>query len=186
MRVIAGRHKGRRLAAPRGSATRPTADRVREAVFDLLGQVDEARALDLYAGSGALGIEALSRGACEVTFVESGAAALRALRSNLERIGDERGRVVRASVPAFLRNAACRRESWDLAFCDPPYRLASRLGGELGELLLPVLSPSARLVCESSFRHPLELPLPLLKERRYGDTLIAVYSTPPPGAARGG
>jgi 16S rRNA (guanine966-N2)-methyltransferase len=178
MRVVAGTYKGRRLTAPRGSSTRPTQDKVREAVFNLLGPIEGARVLDLYAGSGALGVEALSRGAAAVTFVESDAAALRAIRSNLELVGAEEGKVVRANVVSFLAQAARRGESWDLAFCDPPYRLAHRLGRDLGELLPPVLAPEARIVCESSGRHPLELQLPLLKQRRYGNTVIAVYTPP--------
>jgi 16S rRNA (guanine(966)-N(2))-methyltransferase RsmD len=176
MRVVAGKFKGKRLTAPKGRWTRPTQDRVREAVFNLLGPVDGARVLDLYAGSGALGIEALSRGAASATFVDSVPLALRAVRMNLEGVGAEEAHVVRASASSFLRSAARRGQTWDLAFCDPPYRLANRLGRDLGDLLPPVLVIEARIVCESSFRHPLELRLPLLKERRYGDTLIAVHS----------
>jgi 16S rRNA (guanine966-N2)-methyltransferase len=178
MRVVAGRYKGRRLTAPRGTATRPTQDKVREAVFNLLGPIEGARVLDLYAGSGALGIEALSRGAASITFVESDTAALGAIRSNLELVGAEEVQVVRANVASFLAQAARRGQSWDLVFCDPPYRLAHRLGRDLGELLPPVLVPEARVVCESSVRHPLELQLSLLKQRRYGDTVIAVYTPP--------
>jgi 16S rRNA (guanine966-N2)-methyltransferase len=176
MRVVAGIYKGRRLAAPRGRSTRPTADRVRESVFNLLGPVEGARVLDLYAGSGALGIEALSRGAAAATFVDSDARAVSAVRANLERLEIEQARVVRASAPSFLRSAARAGERWDLAFCDPPYRLAPRLAPELGKLLPPVLEAQARIVCESSHRQPLRLGLPLLSERRYGDTVIAIYS----------
>jgi 16S rRNA (guanine966-N2)-methyltransferase len=175
VRVVAGTHKGRRIAAPRGAATRPTSDRVREALFDLLGPVEGLHVLDLYAGSGALGIEALSRGAASATLVDSGAAAVRAARENLARIGDGRASAVRADALAFLRGAARRGERWDLVFCDPPYRLAPRLGAELGRLLSPVLGPRARVACESSVRQPLQLPLPLLKERRYGDTLVTIH-----------
>jgi 16S rRNA (guanine966-N2)-methyltransferase len=175
MRVVAGTYKGQRLAAPKRRSTRPTQDRVREALFSVLGSVAGARVLDLYAGSGALGIESLSRAAAEATFVDSDVAAVRAVRHNLDRLQIERGRVVRGSVPVFLRAAARRSERWDLAFCDPPYRLAHRLAADLERLLPPVLDHEARIVCESSVRQPLELDLPLLKERRYGDTLITVY-----------
>ncbi len=175
MRVVAGRFKGHRLSSPRGPSTRPTADRVREAIFNLLGPLDGSRALDLYAGSGALGIEALSRGAASATLVDSDPRAIKAARDNLARLGAEAGRATRSSVPAFLRAAARRGDQWDLAFCDPPYRLAHRLGPELAELLPAVLGPEARVVCESSYRQPLELRLPLLTERRYGDTLVSVY-----------
>jgi 16S rRNA (guanine966-N2)-methyltransferase len=151
---------------------------VREALFSILGPLDGLRVLDLYAGSGALGIEALSRGAREATFVDSDAAAARAMRENLERVGSDRGRVFRADALSFLRGAARHRESWDLVLCDPPYTLAPRLGSTLGPLLYPVLAPDARIVCESSPKHPLRLDLPVNVERRYGDTLIVLYCAP--------
>jgi 16S rRNA (guanine966-N2)-methyltransferase len=175
VRVVAGTYGGRRIEAPR-RATRPTADRVREALFSMLGTVAELDVLDLFAGSGALGIEALSRGAASATFVDSDSAALRAVRSNLETLGIEDAHVVRSDAIAFLRNAARRELRWDLVLCDPPYRLAHRLGEPLSRLLRGVLGPGAYVVCESSVRQPLELDLALLKERRYGDTRIAVYS----------
>jgi 16S rRNA (guanine966-N2)-methyltransferase len=174
VRVVAGTFKGQRLEAPR-RVTRPTADRVKEALFSILGPVEGLAVLDLYAGSGALGIEALSRGAASATFVDSDAAATRAVRSNLERLGAEPARVARADALAFLRGAGARGHRWDLVLCDPPYRLAHRLGEPLTRLLVRVLAPGARIVCESSSRHPLDLHLTLLKERRYGDTRIALY-----------
>jgi len=183
MRVVAGIHKGRRLAAPKGRSTRPTADSVRESIFNLLGPVAGARVLDLYAGSGALGIEALSRGAAAATFVDSDARAVAAARSNLERLEIEQARVVKAGAASFLRSAARAGEHWSLAFCDPPYRLAPRLAPELGKLLPPVLEVEARIVCESSHRQPLRLALPLVSERRYGDTVISIYSCANPEAA---
>ena len=176
MRVVGGEYAGRRLAAPRGSSTRPTSDRVREAVFSILGPLDGQRVLDLYAGSGALGIEALSRGAREATFVDSRPAAVRAVRENLDRVGSAGGRVFRADALAFLGGAARHGEAWDLVLCDPPYRLADRLGPDLTSALVPVLAPEARIVCESSSRQPLRLELPLLSERRYGDTFVAVHA----------
>jgi 16S rRNA (guanine966-N2)-methyltransferase len=175
MRVVAGQFRGHPLRSPRRT-TRPTLDRVREAVFSMLGPVEGLAVLDLYAGSGALGIEALSRGAASATFADSDAAAANAVRQNLERTGADGGHVVRADALAFLGNAARREERWDLVFCDPPYRLAARLGEPLSRMLEPVLAPGARVVCESAHRQPLELDLPLEKERRYGDTRIAVYS----------
>ena len=175
MRVVSGTYKGHRLVAPKRASTRPTADRVREALFSLLGSVEGAHVLDLYAGSGALGIEALSRGAADATFVDSDAAAVRAVRQNLAHVGVEQARVVRAGAGPFLKGAARRGERWDLAFCDPPYRLAHRLGRDLEALLPPVLDQEARIVCESSTRQPLHLGLPIVTERRYGDTLICIY-----------
>jgi len=174
MRVVAGQFKGHPLRSPRRT-TRPTLDRVREAVFSMLGPLDGLAVLDLYAGSGALGIEALSRGASTATFVDSDAAAVATIRQNLERTGAEGGSVARADALGFLRNAARHDERWDLVFCDPPYRLAARLGEPLSRMLEPVLAPGARVMCESSHRQPLELDLPLEKERRYGDTRIAVH-----------
>src|SRR5205823_8070113 len=108
-------------------------------------------------------------------FVDSDVAAVRAVRDNLERTGAGEGRAVRSDALRFLRNAARRGEAWDLVFCDPPYRLAARLGEPLSRMLKPVLVPGARVVCESSHRHPLELALPLATERKYGDTLIRVH-----------
>jgi 16S rRNA (guanine966-N2)-methyltransferase len=174
MRVVAGRFKGHQLRSPRRT-TRPTLDRVREAVFNMLGPLDGLTVLDLYAGSGALGIEALSRGAKSAVFVDSDASAVRAVRDNLERTSSTEEAVMRADALAFLRNAARRGDRWDLVFCDPPYRLAARLGEPLSRMLKPVLTPGARVVCESEHRQPLELDLPLDRERRYGDTRIAVY-----------
>jgi 16S rRNA (guanine966-N2)-methyltransferase len=184
MRVVAGTFKGRRLVAPRRTATRPTQDRVREALFSMLGPLDDLHVLDLYAGSGALGIEALSRGAADATFVDSDVNAVRTIRENVARLGIEQSRsvateaqvrVARAGVPVFLRAAARRGDQWSLVFCDPPYRLAHRLGRDLDALLSSVLDKEGRIVCESSVRQPLRLTLPLITERRYGDTLICIY-----------
>lgn len=176
MRVVAGRYGGRRLQAPPGSSTRPTADRVREALFSSLGPLDGARVLDLFAGSGALGIEAASRGAREVVFVERDRRALGALRANLEALrleADVRpGDALRA-----LKTARERAESYDLILVDPPYRLAAGLGRELSESLPPVLAPGARVVTESDRRSPVELTsLTQTFARRYGDTLIQIHA----------
>jgi 16S rRNA (guanine966-N2)-methyltransferase len=180
VRVIAGRFGGRRLASPPGRGTRPTSDRVREALFAMLdarGAVAGATVLDLYAGSGALGIEALSRGAGRVVFVERDARAAAALRANLEALGtgEEEAQLRRADALAALRDARERGENYSLVLCDPPYRLAAGLGGTLSETLGPVLAPGARIVTESDRRAPLSLDLPLTDERRYGDTLIRIH-----------
>jgi 16S rRNA (guanine966-N2)-methyltransferase len=152
VRVIAGRFGGRVLSAPSGRATRPTGDRVREAVFSMLGPLD-GTVLDLYAGTGALGIEALSRGAAFALFVDDGVEARGA-----------------------LRNALARAEAYDLVFLDPPYRLAAGLGDELGGALAGLLAPGARVVCESDRRTPLALELPRTHHRRYGDTVISIHT----------
>jgi 16S rRNA (guanine966-N2)-methyltransferase len=151
--------------------TRPTADRVREALFSMLGDVGGARVLDLYAGSGALGIEALSRGAANAMFVERDARAAAAIERNLGSLGVE-APVVRQDVLRFLARAD---GAFDLVFCDPPYDSASRLAGPLAERLPALIAEDARIVTESDKRNPLELPFPLLVERDYGDTRIAIH-----------
>ena len=171
MRVVAGEFGGRRLQAPRGRATRPTADRVREALFSMLGDVGGARVLDLYAGSGALGIEALSRGAASAVFVDSEARAAEAIRRNLDTLG-ARGEVRRQDAQRFL---AAARGPFDLVFCDPPYDSDPSPAAALAERLPAVTSQDARIVTESDKRRPLELPFPLLRERTYGDTRIAIH-----------
>ena len=171
MRVVAGEFKGRRLSAPRGVVTRPTADRVREALFSMLADVSGARVLDLYAGSGALGIEALSRGASEAVFVERDARAVAAIRRNLDAI-QVAADVRQEDALAFVRRAT---GPYDLVFADPPYDFASRVAGPLAEHLPRITSEGALMVTESDKRKPLELPFPLLTERTYGDTRIAIH-----------
>ena len=174
MRVIAGEFGGRRLRAPRGEATRPTAERVREALFSMLGPLDGLRVLDLFAGSGALGIEALSRGAAGATFVERSPRALAALRANLDALGLRgRARVIEGDAVSALRGAG----EDDLVFLDPPYATAATLAGALARGLAGVLAAGARVVGESDRRAPLELGLPLVRERRYGDTMIRIHQT---------
>jgi 16S rRNA (guanine966-N2)-methyltransferase len=175
MRVIAGRYGGRTLQTPPGTDTRPTADRVREALFSILGpRVELTRVLDLFAGSGALGIEALSRGAREATFVDNAAPAVRAIGANLEALGVE-ALVVRAEVGRYLGGASRSGRQYDLVFLDPPYRRASSLGSDLSGPLEAVLAPGAVVVAESDRRAPIGLDLPLEDERRYGDTLIRIH-----------
>jgi 16S rRNA (guanine966-N2)-methyltransferase len=172
VRVVAGRFGGRRLVAPAGSATRPTSDRVREALFSVLGDVDGLRVLDLFAGSGALGIEALSRGAASAVFAERAPAALKALQSNLSALEIE-ARVHSGDARGFVRKARAAGETYDLVFLDPPYREAGRLAPELDVAAL--LAPGGRIVTESDRRAPLEIDLPMTFERRYGDTLIRIH-----------
>jgi 16S rRNA (guanine966-N2)-methyltransferase len=173
VRVVAGEFKGRRLHAPRGRRTRPTADRVREALFSILGDVSGLRVLDLFAGSGALGIEALSRGASEAVFVDDDARAVEAIRRNLDAVGAP-AEVHRRDVLRYLAGAAGER--YDLVFVDPPYDSAVRLGGPLSESLPALLGDQGRIVTESDKRSPLALELPLVLERAYGDTRVAVHS----------
>lgn len=177
MRIIGGTHGGRQLRAPRGQATRPTGDRVREAIFSILGPLEDLSVLDLFAGSGALGIEALSRGAVSAVLVDRAPDAARAIRGNLETLGIAAS-VRRQDARAFLRDARAQGQLYDLVFLDPPYRQATALTPLLNEALGPVLAPGARVVAESDRRAVLELDLPLDTERRYGDTLIRIHSRP--------
>jgi 16S rRNA (guanine(966)-N(2))-methyltransferase RsmD len=172
--VIAGSRGGRTLVTPPGRRTRPTSDRVREALFAILADVRGARVLDLFAGSGALAIEALSRGAAEATLVDSSAAAIAAIRRNVQDL-DLEAEVRHQTVESFIECASSDGRQYDLVFVDPPYRLVSKLRAAGVER---VLAPGARVVAESDKRAPAELDLALLDERRYGDTLIRIYHVP--------
>lgn len=177
MRVIAGSARGRRLEAPDGTRTRPTADRVREALFSSLAPVLEGvRALDLYAGSGALGIEALSRGAAHATFVEHDARTARVLRRNLVSAQvTDRAEVVVADVARW--RPADAGEAYDLVLADPPY--AEPLRGLLDVLAGLPLAADATLVVERDRRgdEGIDPPVGLVhvRDRRYGDTVLRTY-----------
>lgn len=169
MRVVAGALKGRTLHAPRGRATRPTSDKVRGAIFNVLFDVEDLHVLDLFAGTGALGIEALSRGAADAVFVDDDARVVEVIRRNAEGLAaDIRNR----DALQFLASDNAR---YDLVFVDPPYSSAPSLGARLSELLPRLLSKNARIVTESDKRAPLELELPLEFERDYGDTRIRIH-----------
>ena len=170
MRVIGGRSRGRRLAAKLPPTVRPTSDRVREAIFDILGSqggVEGLTVVDLFCGSGALGVEALSRGAASSTFVDLDPDALAAVRRNLDAVGlgEEPVTIVRAALPWWLESAAAG--AFDLALCDPPYNFDD------WPALLGVLRADA-VVMESAA--PIALPEAwvVARERRYGGTLVTV------------
>jgi 16S rRNA (guanine966-N2)-methyltransferase len=184
MRVIAGHLGGRSLVAPRGLATRPTTDRVREALFSILGDVRGARVLDLYAGTGALGIEALSRGAASCVMVESARPALAALRRNIGDLGLAGATRVLAepAARAAARLLSEPSERFDLVFADPPYEDAGAALDVL-ETLAPALNPSARVVLEHAARSPPQAKrhpsrLRHLRTRLYGDTALAFFDAP--------
>ena len=182
MRVIAGSFGGRRLKAPGGRNTRPTSDRVREALFAMLGPLEGEPVLDLFAGTGALGIEALSRGAGRAVFVERDRAAATILQENLTALGipPEAAELRRGDALAALRSARENGEAYDLIFIDPPYGDARLWGPRLSAELGAVLAPEGRIVLESDRREPLELDAPVLRKRRYGDTSITIHSHPCP------
>lgn len=177
MRIVGGNLRGRVLRAPSGAATRPTSEKVREAVFNILGSVAGDHVLDLFAGSGALGLEALSRGAAHATFVDAARPAVIAIRQNLRELGLEDRATV---IPGDAVASAARHEPpgpWRLVFVDPPYRsdLATR-----AVLALPDerLGGDAVVVIEHDRRNtPPETLGSLLRtdQRRYGDTLISFF-----------
>jgi 16S rRNA (guanine966-N2)-methyltransferase len=175
MRIIAGTHRGARIAAPKGFATRPTGDRVREAAFNLIGPVDGATVLDLFAGSGAMGLEALSRGAAGVTFVESDRAACRTISENLVKLKLTGARVVCADAVWTLRQET---RTYDLVLVDAPYEAWAELEPRLAEHLPRVLAPDGVVVVETGTRTEPTLPLPLRTSRRYGSARLTLFEHP--------
>ncbi|HEU4448792.1 MAG TPA: 16S rRNA (guanine(966)-N(2))-methyltransferase RsmD [Gaiellaceae bacterium] len=178
MRIIAGSRKGARLFAPKGADTRPTGDRVREAVFNLVGPVDGADVLDLYAGSGAMGLEALSRGAARVTFVESSRAAAETILRNLDKLRLEGAVVLRDDAARKLAADVAGGRRYDLVLVDPPYRMLARILPTLASSLPAVLAPGGLVVVESDAREEPELPLPLRTSRRYGAARVTLFEAP--------
>lgn len=180
MRVIAGTYRGRRLFAPRGHATRPTADRVREALFSILFDVSGWRVLDLFCGTGAVGIEALSRGAVHATFVERGKAALDLLRRNLGALGIDENEATVLTLPVDRALAHLSREGqrFDLVFADPPYDEAETLLPPILARVSELLSDQGKVVLELRSRHAPPTPGPELSlddVRRYGEAELAFY-----------
>jgi 16S rRNA (guanine966-N2)-methyltransferase len=178
VRVIAGSRRGHRLVAPSGRGTRPTSDRVRENVFNLVGPVDGARVLDLFAGSGALGIEALSRGAGHATFVERDPDALRALERNLDRLRLTGARVVRGDALRTLAQEASAGAKYDLVLVDPPYEMLTEIQPRLARHLPPLLAADGLVVVETDARLEPELPLPVRTSRKYGQTRVTLFEAP--------
>ena len=181
MRVIGGHDRGRRLRAPRGLRTRPTADRVRETLFDVLGPaVAGARVLDLFAGTGAVGIEALSRGAARVVLVERDQSALHALRANLAALGAPRAaaRVMAGDVLRVLPDLGAQEGPFDLVFLDPPY--ATTLAARVLEALVGtrVCRDGTEVVVQHSTRTELPPVVGLAthrRARRFGDTALTFF-----------
>ena len=170
MRIIAGSRKGHSIAAPKGLDTRPTSDRVREAVFNIVAPwVEDADVLDLFAGSGAMGLEALSRGAARAVFVEADPAACRTIERNLDKLG-LRGEVRCADV---LTAIATERRRFDLVFCDPPYAESDHEA--LARYLPRLLANGGLLVFETAAKVEPELPLTKRTSRRYGAARITLF-----------
>ncbi len=189
MRVIGGEFRSRRLQTPPGAATRPTSDRLRETLFNVLGPgVGGARFLDLYAGSGAVGVEALSRGAAFAGFVERGPPALAAIRSNLAGLGLEaqgagaRALVESRSVAAALGRLLDARESFDFVFLDPPYEASGEYAetlGTVGRESARLLRPGAAVIAEHARRVPLPERFGALRRYRVlaqGDAALSFYA----------
>jgi len=177
MRIIAGTHRGRRFSAPPGLSTRPTTDRVREALFSILGSLDGLNVVDCYAGSGALGLEALSRGARHVVFVESDQTACGVLRNNIRSLGFEERAVV---IPRTVERSVSSLERIDLLLSDPPWPIAAKAAGVVSRASKGSLNPEARVV----LGHPKRLALPvedlasleLLQTRSWGDSAFSFFT----------
>jgi 16S rRNA (guanine966-N2)-methyltransferase len=179
MRIIAGSRKGARIFAPRGRDTRPTGDRVREAVFNLVGPVEGMEVLDLYAGSGAMGLEALSRGAASATFVEADRAAAETIVRNLEKLALGGATVLRVDAARKLAGDVASGRRYDLVLIDPPYRMLAGVLSTLAAHLPAVVEPEGLVVVESDAREEPDLPLPKRTSRRYGSARVTVFTGPP-------
>ncbi len=176
MRIIAGDRRGSKIAAPKGDTTRPTGDRVREAAYNLIGPVDDTAVLDLFAGSGAMGLEALSRGARRCVFVESDRAACRVIHDNLEKLRFTGALVLQKDAFQALREERAAGRAYDLVLVDPPYGVWPDLQPRLAEAVPPVLAPDGMVVVETSAKVEPELPLTLVTSRRYGSARITLFT----------
>ena len=175
MRIIAGEHRGARIFAPKGLDTRPTSDRVREAAFNLIGPVDGAAVLDLFAGSGAMGLEALSRGAPSAVFVESDRDACRTIQRNVEKLGVTGATVVLRDA---LQALAADRRAYDLILCDPPYGYGDHR--RLAPYLAAALAPDGLLVYETGTREkPAVAGLRTRTSRTYGSARLTLFEHEP-------
>jgi len=175
VRIVAGSRKGHRIDAPKGVVTRPTRDRVREAAFALVGPVDGATVLDVFAGSGAMGLEALSRGASRCVFVEHDRAACKVIQRNLEKLRLTGAVVLCEEASRALREERARAHRYDLILVDAPYEEWERYAAPLGELLPHLVGDDGLAVVETRGRVEPELPLTLVTTRRYGSARITVF-----------
>jgi len=178
LRIIAGSRKGHRIDAPRGLDTRPTGDRVREAAFNLLGPVDGTTVLDLFAGSGAMGLEALSRGAERAVFAESDRAACRAIERNVEKLRLTGATVLCTDALRALTAEAAARRTYDVILVDPPYESWQALEPRLALYLPALLAPGGIVLVETAARVEPRLPLALRTTRRYGAARLTLFEHP--------
>ena len=174
MRIIAGTHRGHTIYAPRGHDTRPTSDRVRENLFNILGSVEGASVLDLYAGSGALGLEALSRGAMRAVFVDNDRDAVRTIERNLDKLRLP-GTVLRQDVLSALATEAGAGRKYDLVLVDPPYEMYAETEPTLSRYLPSLLADDGVVVVETGARVEPALPFDVRTSRVYGAARITVY-----------
>ena len=177
MRIIAGSRKGARIFAPKGLDTRPTADRVREAAFNLLGPgaAEDATVLDLFAGSGAMGLEALSRGAAHATFVESDREACRTINRNLDKLGLDGATVLCQDALTALRADARQGTRYDLVLLDPPYKRFSSLQMAMIQHLPEIVAAGGTLLVETAAEEEPDLPLAKRTTRRYGSARLTLF-----------
>jgi 16S rRNA (guanine966-N2)-methyltransferase len=177
IRIIGGSRRGHRLRVPAAGAVRPTGERVREAVFDVLGPIEDLTVLDLFAGSGAMGFEALSRGARIATFVESDPRVLGLLHDNARSLGfAETAEVLKSDYQEALAAFAARGRLFDLLFVDPPYRMLSQVMRALVPYLSSVLATDGVVVVEGPWGVSLDTVLDVVFERRYGSTMVTMIT----------
>lgn len=179
LRVTGGELRGRKLVTPEGGTVRPTASRVREALFSMVGPIGGARVLDLCCGCGSLGIEAISRGAESAVLVDDSSVAAGAARTNIATFGiEDRATVLELDVVRAVQRLRADDERFDLVLIDAPYSKAPALVARLADTLPDLLEPGAIVVLEGDRRNPPSLPLPLDRERNYRDVLVRLYDAP--------
>lgn len=177
IRIVAGSKRGRRLSVPPGSGVRPTSEKVREAIFDALGSVGGLSVLDLFAGTGAMGLEALSRGAARCVFVEDDPVVAAALRQNIASLEYEAvSRVMIAPYQNALETLAAGPTALDLLFVDPPYRMLAEVESRLTPLLSSLLADDGVVVIEGERSSHVKPDLPVVFDRTYGDTRVTMVA----------
>lgn len=176
LRITGGDLRGRPVQTPEGNATRPTASRVREAVFSMLGPLHGARVLDLCCGGGTLAFEAVSRGAESAVLVDADDASIACANRNAEAYGvEDQVRILQVDVIVAAKRLADEDEQFDVIFLDAPYRLAPRVAERLDGTIAALLAPGGRVVLEGDRRDPPRLSLPLDRERTYRDVLVQIH-----------